>query len=388
MTALAEYAKLESVGRYFDGESAQPIEVIVSFGERSLVMMGYNDVAIAHWPLASLRAISLPKDSAAQLVPYAGSDERLIISDREMLRAIRKVCPNLYRRQVDRKGVKRATVWATGAVMSLLAIVFLLMPALASQLAVLIPPDREQQLGDTVVDQIQTFFEFTTGRRPEICDHPAGQAALDTMTDRLAGQLALPYPLRVAVVDHSMVNAFAVPGGRVILMKGLIKAADTPEEVAGVLAHEIGHVVNRDPTREALRAAGTAGIFGLLLGDFFGAGVAVVVGEAMLKASYQREAETKADETAYALLANAQLPTRPFADFFRKMAEEHGEMEGVLELIASHPGLGIRAERAAAADRIGDGEFDPVITDQEWVALRGICNSGLPSVRHQGKLKN
>ena len=108
MTALAEYAKLESVGRYFDGESAQPIEVIVSFGERSLVMMGYNDVAIAHWPLASLRAISLPKDSAAQLVPSAGSDERLIISDREMLRAIRKVCPNLYRRQVDRKGVKRA----------------------------------------------------------------------------------------------------------------------------------------------------------------------------------------------------------------------------------------------------------------------------------------
>ena len=377
---------LEAQGRYFDGQSAQATEVTVGFGERSLVMMDRNRVAIAHWPLASLHAISLRKDSTAQLVPYAGSDERLLISDQVMLRALQKVCPDLHRRKVDHSGVRRAGVWAVGAVMSLLVIVFLLMPALAAQLAVLIPPEREQQLGDTVIDQMQSFFELATGERPEICNDLKGQEALDRMTARLSADLDLPYPLRVGVVNHSMVNAFAVPGGRVIFMEGLIKAASTPEEVAGVLAHEIGHVVNRDPTREALRAAGTAGIFGLLLGDFFGAGVAVAVGEAVLKASYQREAETTADETAYKLLAAAKLPTKPFAEFFRKMAEEHGEMDGVLGLIASHPGLGLRAERAAAADQIGDGAFEPVINDQEWVALRGICNDGLPSVRRGGKL--
>ncbi len=388
MTALKEYAMLEAAGRYFDGESAQPTEVMVSFGERSLTIKSYKNVAIAHWPLASLRALGLRKDSTIQLVPYSVSNERLMISDRRMLEAIQKVCPGLYQRKVDHSGVKRAVVWACGAVLSLMLIVFVLMPALAGQLAVLIPPEREQQLGDAVIDQMQTFFELATGERPQICGHGAGQAALDRMADRLAANLDLPYPLRVGVIDHSMVNAFAVPGGRVMFMEGLIKAADTPEEVAGVLAHEIGHVVNRDPTREALRAAGTAGIFGLLLGDFFGAGVAVAVGEAVMKASYQREAEVKADDTAYALLSDAGLPSKPFAEFFRKMKQEYGETEGVLELIASHPGLGVRAERAAAADRIGDSEFEPVITDQEWVALRGICQSGLPAVRHQGKLKN
>ena len=118
MTALAQYAKLEAEARYFDGVSAQPQNVVVSFGERSLIIMGFNDVAIAHWPLASLRALGQRNDSAVQLVPHPESDERLVITDRQMLTAIGKVCPDLYQRKVDRKGVGRALIWAGGAVMS------------------------------------------------------------------------------------------------------------------------------------------------------------------------------------------------------------------------------------------------------------------------------
>ena len=145
MTALAKYAKLEAEARYFDGESASPINVVLCFGERSLVIMGFNDVAIAHWPLASLRAIGLRKDSPAQLVPHRGSNERLVLADRQMLNAIGKVCPDLYHREVDGGGVRRAALWAGGAVASLALIVFVLVPALAGQLAQLIPPEREQQ---------------------------------------------------------------------------------------------------------------------------------------------------------------------------------------------------------------------------------------------------
>lgn len=386
MTALARYAKLEVPARFFDGESAQPRNVMVSFGARSLMIVGYDNVAIAHWPLASLRAVGVRKDSAVQLVPHQDSDERLVLSDREMLEAIQAVCPELHHRKVDRKGVGRAFFWATGALVSLTVIVFVLVPALASQLAELIPPEREQRLGDAVIDQFQSIMELATGERPEICDNGAGQEALDRMVARLDPELRLGYPLRVGVVDHSMINAFAVPGGRVILMDGLIKAADTPEEVAGVLAHEIGHVVSRDPTREALRAAGTAGIFGLLLGDVFGGGLVVAASDAVINASYQREAEIKADETAYNLLHKAQLPTRPFANFFVKLKRKYGDMGGILKLVASHPGLDGRAERAAEADHIGDGPYEPVISDQEWVALRGICQGGLPQVRRSGRL--
>ena len=384
MTALAQYITLEAEARYFNGESAQPRNVVISFRERSLVIMGFDEEVLAHWPLASLRALGLRGDSAMQLVPHPDSDERIVLSDRPMLKAIAKVCPGLYHRKVDRKGVGRALAWAGGAVASMALIVFVLLPALAGQLALMIPPESEKQLGDAIVEQIQSGLELMTGRRPEICDYPRGQEALQRMVDRLGTEMGLPYPLRVGVIDHGMVNAFAVPGGRIVFMRGLLQAADSPEEVAGILAHEIGHVVNHDPTREALRAAGTAGILGLLLGDVFGAGIVVVASDALINASYGRDAETNADETAYALLAKAELPSQPLANFFTKLRKEYGDMDGVLKLFASHPGLGRRAVRAAAADRIGAGTYEPVLSDQDWIALRGICQGGLPTVRRHG----
>ncbi len=385
MTALAKYAKLEAEARYFDGESAQPRDVVLCFGERSLVIMAFDETVLAHWPLASLRAVGLRRDSAVQLVPQQGSDERLMLSDRQMLSAIGEVCPDLYHRAVDRKGVRRAFLWAGAAVASLALIVFVLVPMLAGQLALLIPPEREQQLGDAVVEQLQTLLSLGGGGRPAICDTPSGLEALERMAERLNADPRLPYPLRVGVLDHGMLNAIALPGGRILIFRGLIEAAGSPEELAGVLAHEIGHVVSHDPTREALRAAGTAGILGLLLGDVFGASIVVVATDAVVNASYQRDAETRADETAYSLLADAGLPSRPFADFFDKMRKKYGDMDGLLALIASHPGLEGRAERAAAADRIGDGTYEPVLSDQDWVALRGICRGGLPSVRRGGR---
>ncbi len=386
MTALAKYAKLEAEARYFDGNSAQPRSVVVCFGERSLVIMEFDETVLAHWPLASLRAIGLRRDSAVQLVPQRGSDERLVLSDREMLGAIGEVCPGLYHRAVDRRGVRRAFIWAGAAAASLALIVFVLVPALAGRLALLIPPEREQQLGDAVVEQLQTILAaMSGGDRPGICDSRSGVEALARMAARLNADPRLPYPLRVGVLDHGALNAIALPGGRILLFRGLLEAADNPEEVAGVLAHEIGHVVSRDPTREALRAAGTAGILGLLLGDVFGAGIVVIATDAVLNASYQRDAEIRADETAYSLLADAGLPSRPFADFFDTVREKYGDTEGILKLIASHPGLEGRAERAAAADRIGEGTYEPALSDQDWVALRGICQGGLPTVRRGGR---
>ncbi len=386
MTALERYAKLEAEARYFDGQSAEPRSVVVSFGERSLVIMGYDEVAVAHWPLASLRALGRKGETPAQLVPHGDSDERLVLTDADMLAAIAAVCPELYHRPVDRKGVRRAVLWSGGAVGALVLMVFVLIPALAGRLALLIPPEREQQLGDAVVEQLKTMLSYLgSGERPTVCETPSGLAALDAMSERLMPDPEMPYPLRVGVLDHGMINAVALPGGRILLFRGLLEAASTPEEVAGVLAHEIGHVIHRDPTRMALRAAGTAGILGLVLGDVFGASIVVVATDAVLNASYQREAEARADAVALRLLNRAELPSTPFAEFFEKMREKYGDTEGALKLISSHPGLAVRAERAAEADRIGDAPFEPVIDDQQWVALKGICQDGMPSVRRRGR---
>ncbi|MEL6477123.1 MAG: M48 family metallopeptidase [Pseudomonadota bacterium] len=371
MTALDQYARLEAGARYFDGISSKPQDVIVSFGERTLVIHSFSGGINAHWPLASLRALESSDSTTFQLVPHRDSDERLVLSDPDMMRAIRAVCPDLMRREVDGRGVRRALFWGGGALGAVFLMVFVIVPALAGQLAYLIPPEREQQLGDAVAKQVQSFLDVTG--EDAYCTEAEGLEALAKMTARLERQNDLPYPIRVDVLNHELVNAFAMPGGRIILFRGLIDEAETPEEVAGVLAHEIAHVVHRDPTVGVFRAAGTAGILGLLLGDVFGGAIVVAMSEAVINASYQREVETRADETAYLMLAEAGLPSAPFSQFFIRLAEEHGDVDGVLKYLASHPGLKGRAARAAAADEIGGASFTPVLNDRDWVAMREMC---------------
>lgn len=374
MTALSRYARLEAPARYFDGVSARPADVLVSFGEHSLVIMGYDGVAVAHWALASLKARSAPGDLSMQVTPEGGSDERLLIEDAEMIQAIEAVCPGLWRRdKSERRGIGRTLAYVVAAVGATVLLVTVILPRLAEQLAVFVPPEQEALLGDAVVGQLQSILAYGDGGRPGFCSEGEGQEALAAMEARLTTGLELPYPLRVSVLDHEMVNAFAVPGGRIVLFRGLIESAETPEEVAGVLAHEMGHVIHRDPTVGVLRSASTAGILGLMVGDVFGAAVVVAAAEAVRNASYQQDVENRADQEAIRILARAGLPSEPFAAFFRRLADKYGGDMGVLDYLASHPALNDRAERASAGDTLGGGRFDPVVSDKGWIALQQIC---------------
>ena len=143
--------------------------------------------------------------------------------------------------------------------------------------------------------------------------------------------------------------------------------------MAGVLAHELGHVVNRDPLRITLRTAGSAGILSMILGDFAGGAVVVLVTEQVMQASYTREAEAGADDFAFELLRRAELPTEDMARFFEKLRDQYGDTEGALEYLASHPNLAGRATAAREAETREEGDFTPVLTAREWEALRAIC---------------
>ncbi|HUF56657.1 MAG TPA: M48 family metallopeptidase [Thermohalobaculum sp.] len=372
---------LEAEGRYFDGLSSRPQTVTAHLGERSLVILGREGAALDHWPLASLRALNARSDAGLDLAPGPDSDERLHLSDARMVQALRTLCPELHRRRADRRGLRRALVFGVAAVAAVAVLVLVVIPRLADQLALLIPPEREMALGDSVAEQVQDLLAWIGDEdAPGYCAAPEGVAALAAMTARLDAGEGLAYPLRIAVLDHPLVNAVALPGGRILLFQGLIDEAESPEEVAAVLAHEIGHVEHHDPTRNVLRSAGTAGILGLVLGDVFGASIVVAASEAALNASYQREAEARADEAAHRLLQDAGLPLTPFARFFERLQEKYGELgqNSALRYFASHPGLAERAGRAVAADRIGDDAFEPVLDDRGWVALRDICSRTVP----------
>ena len=180
------------------------------------------------------------------------------------------------------------------------------MPEIATRLTPLVPYPLERKLGEAVDAKVRATLDtgrlgaaFECGSRD---GETAGRAAFDKLTSKLEAAAGLPSPLKATVVRRSEVNAVALPGGRIYVYQGLIDKAETADELAGIIAHEIGHVANRDGTRSILQAAGLSLLFGMLLGDFVGGGAVVLAATTILKQSYSRDVETAADLHAVLLM--------------------------------------------------------------------------------------
>ena len=339
-------------------------------GGRGALIVALPDREPLRWPLEEIRAV--PDQAGGDVMVLRHRDDpvlRVVVTDAEARRIVSARAPRLYRRPPTR-GKARLAAWAAAAIASVALIVAVLVPVMADQLARYLPPEGERALGDATLTQIRRALDETGLGEVAACDGAPGLAALSVMEERLAGDAVLPYPLRIHVLDHEMVNAFALPGGHVILFRGLIEAAEEPDEVAAVLAHEIGHVAARDPTRMALRSAGSIGVLGLLFGDFAGGAVVLFLVERLIDASYSREAEQQADRYAQDLMIEADLDPQALARMFERFAEEGGEMPAVLEHFASHPEIVQRIEDARAVPAGGAG---PVLSPPLWAALRAIC---------------
>jgi predicted Zn-dependent protease len=263
--------------------------------------------------------------------------------------------------------------WAIAAVTSVALIIFVLVPTMANQLARFIPPEGERALGEVTFNQIRSALDQTGLNPISVCDRRDGVAALSKIEARLQGALPDPQPLTVSVLDHEMINAFALPGNYIVFFKGLIENAQTPEEVTAVFAHEIGHVVSRDPTRHALRSAGSLGVLGLLFGDFAGGAVVLLLAERLIEASYSQEAEAAADIFAHNALRDAQIAPSALASMFERFRAIGGDANPFVTHFQSHPALGDRIQAARDAT---PSEFDavPVLTADEWRALQNICD--------------
>ena len=363
MTAFADF---------FDGESAVVRRVAVSLEPATLVLAPAEGDAL-RWPLADLRAIP-DQASARTLVLTAATQPlaRLHLADADLRREVADRAPALHKGQPVR-GRGRITAWALAAVASVALIIFVLVPVMANQLAAILPPEGEKALGDATLAQIRTALDRRGLDGLPTCEAPAGRAALDRLADRVTAGVDLPYTLTVTVLDHEMVNAFALPGGHIVFFRGLIEEAENAEEIAAVFAHELGHVVARDPARGALRTAGSIGVLGLLFGDFAGGAAVLFLAERLIEARYSQDAEAAADAYAHDRLLAVDLPPEALGTLFVRLRDKYGDAEGFVAHFLSHPALGDRIARAEAAGA-GRGGVLPALTSSEWADLRAICD--------------
>lgn len=259
--------------------------------------------------------------------------------------------PARYGGVIDRWGLWRAAA-LFAVVAALVVAVVLRTPALVARM---VPAAVEQRLGDVMMGDF--------GRKG--CSDPAGDAALSKLVARIdPGDPAI----EVHVVKLPMVNAVTLPGGRIVVFDGLIKAAASPDEVAGVIGHEIGHVRNRDVMESLLRQLGLSVLLGGMEGHVGG------YTNTLLATAYSREAESRADGRAIGLLADAHLSPMPTARFFARLGRQAGGTERMFAYLASHPVSADRARRFRDSRRPGE-RYAPALGAADWAALRGICRN-------------
>ena len=368
---------------FFDGESAKRHAVHISLDRprMALVIEGDSLPAPLTWALTDLRAERGEADlNRLTLMRRADTTDetprdpaRLVLLDPDQIAWVRRTRPQLFRRDVRKGTFRKIALWTGGAMGAVVVMLFVILPAMANTLAPLIPLDREIALGKSVTRQMTALLSRNSDA-DLACTNPQGLAALDKITSRLTDARDMAYDLDLSVLNHGMVNAFAAPGGQIVVLRGLIDKAETPEEVAGVLAHEIGHVEARDPTRAALRAAGSAGLLTVLLGDFTGGTLIAVIGDQLISASYTREAEGKADTFALDMLDAADVSVTGFADFFGRLATLQGDVN-IPEYLSTHPETGGRMDDARAFAE-AQSDTTPLLSDQEWAALKNVCTKG------------
>jgi len=349
--------------------SARPVALRLDDQAGALVIGGS-----LHWPYDDIRR--LPDQAGDDRITLRSAGDRigrLVLHAPDDLRIIRTRARRIDRAAPPSRRPSLILAWAVAALASVAVIMFVLVPYLADRLAPLLPEAGERALGEATYEQVRRVLGPEYGVPLEVCDTSEGTAALAEMTGTLTAGTDLGARVEVSVLDHELVNAFALPGGRVVIFRGMLEAAEAPEELAAVIAHEIGHVAAGDPTRIALRSAGSIGVLGLVLGDFAGGTVVLFLTNRLIQADYTRAAEAAADSFAHARLREAGLPPSAIASLFERLRETGGEPTALERHFLSHPEIGDRIAAARAATPEGQ-QVRPALTPAGWAALTSICD--------------
>lgn len=201
----------------------------------------------------------------------------------------------------------------------------------------LLPHSADEQVGKLAMGAMNLEGEVVTD--------PLLKSAVRSIVDRLSKSDTDGFRFDVRIVDASIVNAFALPGGQIVVYTGLLRAAKTPEQVAGVLAHEMAHVTRRHGMQRIAQSVGVIALVQLLAGDVSGlAAVGVELVRDGAINSYSREQESDADTDGVERMRGARLDPRALAEFFEVLKSRELGLPSMAAWLGTHPDL---AERIA-----------------------------------------
>jgi hypothetical protein len=330
MTALDQYQRLEAPGLWRETPDAQRREVILSFGKATLVIAdGRSGRALSHWSLPAVERRN-PGEMPAVFAPGPDATETVEIDDATMVAALARVHSIIESRR-PHPGRLRIALFAAAAAAVVGLAVFWVPGAVIRHVTTVIPQEKRAEIGQALLTDV---FRLSGSA----CASPEGREALAALNTRLGGNPAEG----IIVLATGLQGATHLPGGTILVGRELVEEQPVPEVLAGHVIAERVRAAAADPLAELLRWAGLRASFSLLTtGDLPPDSLVGFAEEFLTRAPVPVPA---AD--LIPAFAAADLPLLPYA------------AAGGLD------------PAAPAADT---GTHAPVLTDDQWVALQGIC---------------
>ena len=365
--------RLDWDAAYLDGRTAARRPATVHITRMGLDVALNESGTRFFWPFREIRQTQGAYAGEQVRLEHGGElAETLLIGDIGFLSAARAASPDAA--HLHDPGRRRFRVGLTfGALVAAIAlavgIYYVAIPAFAQVAAARVPVGWEEKLGAAIVDHLAP-----PNRR---CEDPARQARIDAIVAQLTGSVqSRPYTFRITVVNTAMVNAVAAPGGHIVVFRGLLERTDNAEELAGVLAHEIEHVLHRHVTRAIFQQASTGILMAALVGDVSGVVAYGLQGARTLgDLQMSRAAESEADRDGMRLLQDAGIDTAGMIAFFEKLSKyerEHGD-DSLTRYLRSHP---TTAERIATLRELAAVEPRPgrrLLAGDDWNDVKSLC---------------
>jgi Zn-dependent protease with chaperone function len=362
--------RLHWKGTFFDGVTARRHSVGVELTPAGIKIIK-EDGEETLWPY---------EDTTQTQGYYAGETvrlekgrepvEALVIAEIEFLNALRKAVPRHSGRFHNPSTRKKRFFWITAGALGAVAFgAFLYLwgiPLAAGIVADKVPPEWEAKLGESVAEDLTAEFEE--------CTAPPVQDSIEKILKRLdSATPEHPYTFRIHIVRSDSINALAAPGGHIIVFSGLLEATESAEELAGVLAHEMVHVLEKHSLKALFQNLSTYMLLTLIFGD---AGGLTDVAHTLGTLRYSRAHEEAADIAGMEILIKAGIDPSGMVRFFETLEEKRGDFPEALKYLSTHP---ITTDRIRALGERGKGlTFTPrpLLPGLPWQEVAKACSTG------------
>jgi beta-barrel assembly-enhancing protease len=356
---------------YLDGRTAVRRPVIVRLMREGLEVSAPGGPS-RFWPYGEVRQTQGTYAGEEVRLERGGAlPETLVIADAAFLVSLHEAAAQAGIRFHDprRRAARiRLTVVAAVAVVAVTAVIYLWgIPLLASVVTPRVPVAWEERVGRSAMTHLAP--------PDRQCRDPELLAAMDEIVRRLvAASEPAPYTFRVYVVNRPTVNALTAPGGHVLVFRGLLRRTQSPEQLAGVVAHELQHVLRRHATRAVIQDLSSGLLLMALTGDATGPlAYGLRTARTLGALRYSRQAEDEADAEGMRMVLAARVDSAGMLAFFEELQRQEGDHAAALAYASTHPATADRLARLraiAAARQVG---HEPLLPGADWGAVKARC---------------